>query len=80
MAKNHLINNFETTSMKSFEDFFLVIAKNIEDSLIMAGATPEKDYTILDLYKLAQPFVLHKFKEDNELIIFNSWRPTSTDD
>ena len=37
-------------------------AEIIEDSLIKAGAKPGTDYTILDLFKLAQPFLLHRYK------------------
>lgn len=44
-------------------DCYQIIAANIEGSLIQAGATPGKDYTILDVYKLAQPFVLERFRK-----------------
>lgn len=46
----------------AFPDAFHVTAGIIEDSLMQAGATPGKDYTILDLYRLAQPFVLHRYQ------------------
>ena len=44
-------------------DHYQIVAANIEGSLIQAGAVPGKDYTILDLYKLAEPFVLHRYKK-----------------
>ena len=53
-------------------DHFQIVAANIEGSLIQAGATPGKDYTILDVYKLAQPFVLHRYQKD-ELTYQISW-------
>jgi hypothetical protein len=46
----------------AFPDAFQKTAEIIESSLIQAGATPGKDYTILDLYRLAQPFILHRYQ------------------
>lgn len=43
-------------------DYLLLVAMNIEDTFLTAGATPEVDYTYLDLIKLAQPFALEKMK------------------
>jgi hypothetical protein len=43
-------------------DALLITASIIENSLIQAGAKPGKDYTILDLYRLAEPFVLHRYQ------------------
>lgn len=57
-----LIPAFETTDPSTLDDLMLCIARTIEDSLFQAGAIPGKDYTRLDLYKLAQPFALHIFK------------------
>lgn len=47
-------------------DEYLAMAYTIELSLISAGAEPGKDYTILDLYKLAQPFALELFRDDSK--------------
>ena len=47
----------------AFADAFLITADIIEKSLIQGGAKPGKDYTIIDLYKLAQPFILHRYQE-----------------
>jgi hypothetical protein len=50
-------------------DAWLVVAWNIEQSLISAGATPGTDYTWIDLYQMAQPFVIEKWeKGDVEFI------------
>lgn len=69
-----LINDFEFTSPDTLEDLLLILAKNIEESLIQAGAIAGKDYNILDLYKLAQPFALEKFKSpDNNISYAISW-------
>lgn len=41
-----------------FSDIYLVMARRIEESLVEAGAIGGEDYSIMDCYKLAQPFVL----------------------
>jgi hypothetical protein len=48
---------------KAFPDVFLVTACWVEDSLIQGGAEAGKDYTVMDLYTLAQPFVLSRFEK-----------------
>lgn len=69
-----LINDFELTDPNTLEDLLLIFAKNIENSLIQAGAVAGQDYNFLDLYKLAQPFVLEKFKkEDSGISYAISW-------
>lgn len=81
MVKEYLMSRFERTGLDDFSDFFYIIAKNIEDSLQTAGAIPGEDYTILDLYKLAQPFVLCRFQSDTggEFHFNISW-PIDSDD
>lgn len=50
-------------------DAWLVVAWNIEQSLISAGAVPGTDYSWLDLYQMAQPFVMEKWdKGDIEFV------------
>ena len=49
-----LIDDFEFTNPNTLEDLLLIFAKNIENSLIQAGAIAGQDYNILDLYKLAR--------------------------
>ena len=69
-----LIDDFEFTNPNTLEDILLIFAKNIENSLIQAGAIAGQDYNILDLYKLAHPFVLEKFKENTSNISYAiSW-------
>lgn len=46
---------------KSISDVFSAFAYSIEESLLLAGAVPGKDYSYKDLYQLAQPFVLEQF-------------------
>ena len=53
----------------TLSDLMLVMAKNMEYSLQEAGATKE-DYTILDLYNLAKPFVKEIFAKSNGSIDF----------
>ena len=67
-----LIKDYNNIQADTFEDYFMAIAKNIEESLLQSGATPGKDYNIIDLYKLAQPFVLEQFKK-NKISIAVSW-------
>ena len=62
--KKSLIKSFDTVDTNSLDDFYMVIAQSIETSLIQSGAVPGTDYTLLDLYKLAQPFVLEQFKTE----------------
>ena len=59
--------DFEYGSAEDLSDYLLIVAMNIEDSLVTAGAVPNKDYTYLDLIKLAQPFALEKMKNDEPL-------------
>ncbi|HDS0959712.1 TPA: hypothetical protein QDZ28_003438 [Pseudomonas putida] len=60
-----LIQKLNEVVRGELSDEYLAMAYTIELSLISAGAEPGTDYTILDLYKLAQPFALELFK-DNE--------------
>ena len=63
-----------TTDTSTLDDLFLCMAATIEDSLISAGATPGRDYSILDLYRLAQPFALHTYTLPEADITFTaSW-------
>lgn len=57
-----LINAPTATDCSTLEDLWMALAKNVEQSLELGGAVPGKDYTILDCYKLAQPFALAMFK------------------
>ena len=68
-----LIRDISAVDQTAFEDFFMVIAKNIEDSLIQSGAVAGKDYSYIDLYNLAQPFVLERFKTMPNFHFSISW-------
>lgn len=68
-----LIPPFEGLDETTFHDTLLMFAKNIEDALIDAGATPGEDYTRLDLFRLAQPYVLERWKS-GELIYTKGWK------
>ena len=50
----------------------LTYATNVEDALLQAGAKPGQDYTILDCFNLAQPFVL-KLMDERKLTIATGW-------
>jgi len=58
-----LISDFEHTDGNNFQDNFMLVAQMIEQSMCQSGAVPGVDYCYLDLYKLAQPFVLDQVKK-----------------
>jgi len=62
-----LIQTLETIAPGHLSDEYLAMAYTIEQSLISSGAVSGKDYTILDLYKLAQPFALELFKTKDKM-------------
>lgn len=61
MKKDRLIKKCNDSSLtfgeKDLTDYLRVIAINIEDSMIEAGAVPGKDYTFIDIYKMAMQYV-----------------------
>jgi hypothetical protein len=75
-AQDHLIEMVPPGFFDGKRDLsktFTVIAKNIEDSLVKAGAEAGVDYTYLDLYKLAAPFILVMFQDkDADEISFDA--------
>ncbi|MBU2740673.1 MULTISPECIES: hypothetical protein [Acidithiobacillus] len=64
-----LIRQVGKADASTLEDLLLIMAKNMERSLMEAGATPGKDYSIRDLYTLSTPFALEVFKK-NEMMTF----------
>lgn len=66
MAKP-LIQKLNEVARGSLSDEYLAMAYTVELSLISAGAEPGKDYTLLDLYRLAQPFALELFKSNDKI-------------
>jgi len=75
MKKNEklepLIKGSAVYSENLLDELLLAIARNIEDSLVKAGAKPGIDYSILDLYNLAQPFALQRMSKPFESVQFN---------
>ncbi len=59
-----LLRDVATVAPENLDDLLLVIAKNVEEGLIKGGARPGIDYSILELYQLAQPFALEIFKNN----------------
>ena len=68
-----LIKEFEQTDPNTLEDLLMIMARNIEDSLIQSGAKPGKDFSFLDIYKLAQPFALEVFKKNDKITYATTW-------
>lgn len=60
-----LLRDVGETAPNTLEDLLLIMAKNVEVSLLQGGATPGEDYTIRDLYTWGLPFALSVF-ENNE--------------
>ncbi|WP_070888070.1 hypothetical protein J3Q00_11285 [Pseudomonas sp. D2-3] len=60
-----LIKELDVFARGALIDEYLAMAYNVEQSLIAAGGVPGKDYTLLDLYKLAQPLVIELFRDDS---------------
>ncbi len=58
-----LIDNVGTMGSGALADEFMAIAHNVENALRYAGGVPGKDYTLLDLFKLAQPIVVTMFEK-----------------
>jgi hypothetical protein len=50
----------EWQSYEPISDNLLIVATDIEDQLMQGGAKPEKDYTILDCFKLAIEYMKTK--------------------
>jgi hypothetical protein len=59
-----LLRDPDTVAPENLDDLLLIMAKNVEAGLIKGGARPGIDYSILDLYELAQPFALEIFKKN----------------
>lgn len=57
-----LIKQYQTVDTSTLQDGWMEVAREIEASLMNSGAVPGKDYTYLDLYKLAQPIVLKQIE------------------
>lgn len=62
-GEKRLIEQKHEIDNESMPDVYLIFAGVIEQSLIDAGAEPEKDYTYMDLYKLAQAHVIEEAKK-----------------
>jgi len=50
---DRLIKEFKRFEDESMTDFLSIAARDIEDALLQCGAEPGKDYTYMDLFKLA---------------------------
>lgn len=63
-----LIQNLSTCARRAFSDELLAIAHNIEMALISSGAEPGKDYTRLDLFRMAEPYMLSLWNDAEKRI------------
>ncbi len=77
---DRLLSEIESVKPEELRDLLLVMAKNVEESLIRGGAKAGIDYEILDLYRLAQPFALEVFKNNINTISYAiRWQSGSGD-
>lgn len=65
-TKKRLFNR-QDVSLGSISNELYVMAYNIEQTLLDAGAMPERDYTYLDVMRLAQPLLLERWKANNKM-------------
>ena len=65
--ETHLIRFFSSTEPEALEDLLLIMAKNVEEAMLMAGAKPGEDYTYRDLFTLATPFVLEVWRTSGKV-------------
>jgi hypothetical protein len=63
-----LLPFFDTVDLNTLQDFWWLVARAVEESLRESGAVAGEDYNVVDLYQLAQPFVLAKFNS-GELVL-----------
>ena len=69
-----LIHRYDESDSCMLSDYWGLIAANIEDALLESGAVPGVDYSRLDLFKLAQPFVLNRWADENSsMAMVVSW-------
>lgn len=68
---DRLIKKMRTGAPDSLEDAWYGMAYAVESSL-MAGGAKEGEYTVMDLYSLAQPFVLEMWKDKSRNMDFYS--------
>lgn len=67
-----LLRDIDYSAPETMEDLLLIMAKNVEASLLKGGAKPGIDYSILDLYQLAQPFALEVFQKNINTISYTT--------
>lgn len=63
-APGRLLKTHDRIDTNALEDTIYACALNVEDALLLGGAKPGADYSILDLYKLALPVAAAIFHEN----------------
>jgi hypothetical protein len=58
-----LIRRYARYNPRTLEDLLALLAANVEDAFLMAGATPGVDYSHRDCFTLAAPFALSMFQD-----------------
>ncbi len=68
---DRLIRKMRSGVIDSLEDAWYGMAYAVESSLI-AGGAKKGEYTVMDLYSLAQPFVLEMWKDKSRNMDYDS--------
>ncbi len=68
---SRLIELKSVTNHNHLSDLIYIMAYNVESALLESGAIPNEDYKILDLYKMAEPYALSIFNDENRKIMFD---------
>ena len=64
--KNRLFPKINV-ALSGVSDEWYVMAFNVEQTLLDAGAVPDRDYTYLDVMKLAQPLVMERWRLNGKM-------------
>lgn len=71
--RKKLLKRYVNYDITTLDDYWLCLASTFEDALIMGGATPNVDYTLLDLFRETKAFALQAFSTPSGLSITVGW-------
>ena len=62
-VRSRLVDLPETYASDVLADYWQVLAWHLEQSMLQAGAVPNQDYVLKDLFQLTQPLVVARMSE-----------------
>jgi hypothetical protein len=68
-----LIAEFGKTDAQSLEDLLLIMASNVEKSMMQAGANAGKDYNYKDLFMIAAPLAAVVYSRSDKVTYSAEW-------